>query len=139
MTAPCILDASAALAWAFRDELDEPARALSFGLADGYAEVPSVWHLEVANGLWVAERRGRITRDDALSFLATLVELDIRSDATAAERAFNDILDLAGRAQVAVYDAAYLDLALRRQLPLATRDEALAAAARRLGIALIPA
>lgn len=93
----------------------------------------------MANGLWVAERRGRITRDDALSFLATLVELDIRSDATAAERAFNDILDLAGRAQVAVYDAAYLDLALRRQLPLATRDEALAAAARRLGIALIPA
>ncbi len=103
------------------------------------AHVPAHWFLEVANGLCSAARRGRVDALRLAAFIQGLGGLDLTMDPDNGGGAFGPVLTLARHERLSAYDAAYLDLALRRQLPLATRDEALATAARRLGISLIPA
>jgi predicted nucleic acid-binding protein len=88
----------------------------------------------VANGLLIGERRGRITPTDTARILALLVALPIRVDAAGHERARQEVIELARRERLTSYDAAYLELAIREGLPLATLDQQLREAAARAGV-----
>ena len=101
------------------------------------ALVPAIWPLEIANVLIVAERKKRLRMVDSMRFLELLESLPIVVEKEHRGRIWRDILTLAREQQLSSYDAAYLDLAIRRELPLATLDKGLIAAARRCGVALL--
>lgn len=103
---------------------------------DQGAVVPGLWHLEVAYVLLQAEKRGRITTADLTMRLDLIAELPIATENEATARAWREILALARMQGLTTYDATYLELAIRRGLPLVTRDEALIAAAERTGVAV---
>lgn len=124
-----VLDASRTLAWCFEDEGGADTDALIDRVAAEGALVPAIWPLEVANALAVAERRGRIAPEDSVAFVALIEELPITVDAATASHAFHETLNLARDHGLSVYDAAYLELAVRAGLPLATLDEGLRRAA----------
>ena len=133
-----IVDSSAALAWVHEDEKNPGTDAVLDRVVDQGAIVPSLWHLEVANGLQVSIRRGRISegnRDTALAFLASL---DIEVDPDTTRHAWSDTLALSTRFNLTAYAAAYLELAHRRVLPLASLDGELRAAASTLGVDVLP-
>lgn len=132
-----VLDASTALSWCFADETTAESKAALDRLESEFAAVPAIWPLEVANILAAAERRRRIDPVDMAGFVAMLDRLDIRVDTATAARGLKEILALARSEKLSSYDAAYLDLAMREGLPLATRDRELAAAARRAGVAIV--
>jgi predicted nucleic acid-binding protein len=132
-----VLDASTALSWCFEDEATPEGDELLARLQAEFAIVPGHWPLEVANSLVMAERRRRLDPPRIERYLASMARLDIRTDVVTFDRTFTDVLHLARRERLTSYDAAYLDLALRENLPLATRDADLAAAARRVGIDVI--
>lgn len=134
-----VIDASVALAWVFGDEQHDAAWTVVEHLLDDTALVPSHFHLEIANGLLVALRRGRLTADQARSAVVALGALPIEVDPDTPGHTFSDIWPLAARHGLTTYDAAYLELAVRRRLPLATMDEPLARAARDEAIAVLPA
>lgn len=133
-----VLDTSMTMTWGFEDEVSGLAEAvLDRVLADG-AHVPSVWPLEVANALLIGERRGRLNRVQIVRFLRILEGLRITVDGDAVPRVvFGRISTLAREERLSVYDASYLDLALRRGLPLATLDGRLQAAAERVGVPVV--
>jgi predicted nucleic acid-binding protein len=131
---PFVLDASAVLDWAFEGNLQRTASAAYRRLVADEARVPSLWWFEIRNVLIVNERRGRLTVADTAEFLLGLSRLPIAADRDPDERA---ILALARRHRLTVYDAAYLELALRENIPLATLDAALARAARAEKVALL--
>ncbi len=133
-----VLDASVAISWCFADQASaETDRMLDIVRDDG-ALVPGLWFLEVGNVLLQAERRGKITAPDVAVRLELMSALPIMVDQNTVGRAWNEVLDLARAEQLSVYDAAYLELAIRRRLPLFTRDRALADAARRQYLAVLP-
>jgi len=132
-----VLDASTALSWCFKEEATPERLAVLQRLGMEEARVPALWPLEVANILVVAERRNRIVTAEVAQFLSLLAQLDIRIADDTAARALSDILTLAGREGLTSYDAAYLDLAMRDDLPLATSDRRLMAAAERCGVEVI--
>jgi predicted nucleic acid-binding protein len=129
-----VLDCSITLAWFFEDEADAYAEAVEDSLTKASAVVPALWSLEVANGLVVGERRRRTTEAKVTQFLALLRSLPIVVDDETAARAWQDTLPLARAHELSAYDAAYLELAMRRGLPLATLDEKLADAAEAAGV-----
>jgi predicted nucleic acid-binding protein len=131
-----VLDASVSLAWAFADEQNRVADRAETLLKTGaeIAFVPDLWWYEMRNILVVGERRGRISADVTAAFLSDMSELRIEMDAA---RDDVPLLDLARKHNLAVYDAAYLALALRERLPLATLDKHLEAAAAAEGVALL--
>jgi predicted nucleic acid-binding protein len=131
-----VLDNSVTMSWAFPDEANPYAQDVLTTLPGASAVVPSIWPLEAANVLLVGERRGRISRADSTSFVAILDSLSIGVDGETSERALKDTLDLARAQGLSVYDAAYLELAMRRGLPLATLDDKLKAAALAVGVAI---
>lgn len=100
------------------------------------ALVPAIWPLEVANVLLVGERKGRITPAGSKAFLASLAALPIVVDPIDSTRAFDAIVALGRRYKLSSYDASYLELALRHDLPLVTLDDGLRRAARAADIAL---
>jgi predicted nucleic acid-binding protein len=104
--------------------------------ADG-AAVPASWSLEIASGLVMAERRGRIKPAESAAFVAMIEELPIVADEATGVRALHETISLAREHRLTAYDAAYLELAMRRGLPLATDDRSLRAAAQRAGGALL--
>ncbi len=133
-----VLDASAALAWCFVEERTPASQQLLDRVAREGAVVPPLWHLEVGNILHAAERHARATIAQVADAIGSLARLPIATDqADAAQRA-RESLALARQHRLSVYGACYLDLALRRALPLATLDEALQRAARETGVELIP-
>jgi predicted nucleic acid-binding protein len=134
-----VLDASVALAWCFADERTPETQSLLARALDESVAVPSHWPLDLANILTNAERRGRIDPDRISRFIAMLGTIAVEVDATTHERGLSGILNLARQERITSYDAAYLDLALRERIPLATRDAALAEAARRVGVSVITA
>lgn len=99
--------------------------------------VPAHWFLEVTNVLAMAEKRERITAAASTEFLALLEALAIQVEEDTASRAFSQLLPLCRNHTLTSYDAAYLDLALRRRLPLATPDDDLRSAARQLGLEVL--
>lgn len=132
-----VLDASVTLAWAFPGEVRaEQARATLLRVAEDAAVVPVHWRLEVGNGLIIGERRGRIRVQQVDVVWRQLGELPIGIDAETNARAWNDAAALARQHGLTLYDAAYLELAARRGLPLATFDGPLARAAAAESIAL---
>ncbi len=133
-----VLDSSATLAWIYSDEVSDALQQLFVLVADSGALVPALWRLEVANSLTAAVRRGRIDaafRDAALRDLALL---DIAIDPQTDDHAWASTLHLADRFRLTLYDAAYLDLARRHSLPLASLDEELRAAAHAAGVEVLP-
>jgi predicted nucleic acid-binding protein len=137
-TKSLVLDASVSLAWCFEDESASLSERLLDALETGTEMLtPSIWPLEVANALLMAERRKRITNAQATAFLQRISKLPILVLPTPPERAFDHILPVARQHQITEYDAAYVELALREALPLATLDAKLRRAARSAGIALV--
>ncbi len=133
-----VIDASVTLSWCFRDERSEYAVNVLRRLADDSAIVPDLWALEVANGLLTAERRGRLTSADIAAVHAMLARLPIVRDGLTLDGALGAVVDLARAHNLSAYDAAYLELAMREGLSLATEDARLRLAAQAVGTALIP-
>ena len=131
-----ILDASVALAWCFSDESDRYADAVARKLPSIRSIVPVIWHLEISNALLVGERRGRCDQSDTSKWTAFLASLSISTEEHSGIRIFGEVLSLARAHNLSTYDAAYLELALRSDLPLATLDGRLKAAAASIGVAL---
>lgn len=129
-----VLDCSLTAAWFFEDEANAYAQAVEDSLPAAVALVPALWPLEVANALLVGERRKRATEAKVTTFLKLLKSLPISFDDETPDRAWDESLLLARLHQLSVYDAAYLELALRRDLPLATLDGPLKAAAKAAGV-----
>jgi predicted nucleic acid-binding protein len=125
-----VLDASVAVAWCFDDESTPAASALLDRLRTAPGHVPALWALEIGNILLGAERQRRISWARAVEFLGILGDLDIRVDPDVPGRAFRDVLPIARERRLTTYDASYLELAMRLGLPLATKDAALARAAK---------
>jgi predicted nucleic acid-binding protein len=133
-----ILDSSVTLAWFFADEADAYADAVARRLPAARAVVPAVWPLEIANALLVGERRKLSTETQAGRWLGQLAALPVEVEEMTPATAWGEVLRLARDHTLSAYDAAYLELALRRRLPLASLDERLRAALRAVGGALYP-
>jgi predicted nucleic acid-binding protein len=131
-----VIDSSIAIAWCFPDEQDEYSRSVLDALSSERAIVPDLWHLEVANTLVVGERRKCSTQADTVTWLGFLALLLITVDGETKAHAFGDKVNLAREHKLSAYDAAYLELAMRRGLPLATLDENLKTAAQSVGVVL---
>jgi predicted nucleic acid-binding protein len=134
-----VLDGSLTMAWCFEDEASPETDEIQDSLTAGaHAYVPTLWHLEIANVLWACERRNRITEADSVRFLAVLEALNITTDHQTEQHASQRTLGLARRHGLSVYDAAYLELAMRLGLPIASKDEALRKAAEAVGLSILP-
>jgi len=131
-----VIDSSIAIAWCFPDEKDEYSQAVLDALASEPAFVPDLWHLEIANALLVGERRKRSTQADTVAWMGFLTALPIAVDDQTKAHAFTDTTHLARTQNLSSYDATYLELAMRRGLPLATLDDKLKAAAKAVGVPL---
>ena len=132
-----VLDCSIAMAWCFADEADAVADSVLDRLSEDTALVPSVWPLEVANVLLVAERRDRITAAHAARFLDLLSALPIVVDETTQARAWGPVRSLGREHGLSSYDAAYLELAMRAGVPLASRDSVLRSGAEACGVPVL--
>ena len=128
-----VLDASVVLSWCFEDETSPYADAVLESLAETVALAPAIWPLEIGNVLVVTERRSRLDNAASVRFLSLLRQLPITVEQETAGRMFGEILTLTHGQQLSTYDASYLDLAMRADLPLATQDSALRQAAVRCG------
>jgi len=133
-----ILDASIALAWCFEDEASPETSALLDRLGAESASVPQLWRLEIGNVLIQAERRNRLTEAKMLEFLGLLEEIHLDVDHSLDAKHHREIIRLARAHKLSTYDATYLELALRKGLPLASKDAALRQAAASLGLAVLP-
>lgn len=135
-----VLDCSVAVAWCFEDEATEALDALLDRVQADGAVVPSWWMLEVANVLLMATRRGRVAREAVQERLALLDMLAIETDVDDVGPVWRStVLTLAQTEMLTFYDAVYLELAIRRGLPLASSDKALRRAAVQRGVAVGPA
>lgn len=137
MTASFVVDASVAMAWCFLDEETPATHGLLKGLKSKVALVPAWWYVEIANVVALAERKGRLSVAEIDDYLAVLDGLQIEVDNEAPQRAFSHLLPLCRKHKLTSYDAIYLELAIRRKLPLATLDEPLRKAAKKLGVRLL--
>lgn len=129
-----VVDASAAIAWVHPAQATEETELLLDEIQDGASFlVPALWLLEVANALLVLERRKKIHSQERAEALETLRALEPLVDLEGYRLAFTKVSELATRHGLSVYDAIYVELALRERVPLATRDASLRATARRAG------
>ena len=129
-----VLDCSATLPWVFASEATAATRALQDDLArDGKAWVPALWHLELGNVLLGAKRKGVLDQAGIEKFLSTLALYEIEVDGETMSLAWSKTIGLAESHGLTVYDAAYLELSLRKGLPLASLDEPLRKAMRQAG------
>lgn len=133
-----VVDSSAALAWSFADERTPATLAIAERVRDETALVTSIWPLEVANILRLAAVKGRISIEDRDATLRDLALLPFVVDDQTTQHAWTVTLALADRHGLTIYDASYLELAVRRRLPLATLDKALIAAALAEGVPVLP-
>ena len=131
---PFVVDASVAASWAFSDERHAIADEALERLREDEARVPGLWWFEIRNTLITGERRGRIKEAESVAFLQSLSRLGITLDHSPDE---GRVMALARRYRLTVYDSAYLELAQREGLPLATLDNALAAAAAQAEIPML--
>jgi len=133
-----VLDASVTMAWCFEDERTDLTEGVLDSLAEGgEAVVPPIWAYEVANVLVGAQQRGRLTAARVASFMEDLQDFAIQTDPQVEGRVLGPVAALARERRLTVYDAAYLELAMRSGLPIATLDERLQHAAGEVGVRLI--
>ena len=133
-----VIDASVTLAWILQDEHTLHTDQLFDAIANTGAVVPSLWRLEVANVLQLSVCRGRISQKYRDASLVSLKALPIEIDSETDVQAWDATLQLADRFRLTLYDAAHLELALRRSLPIATRNAELADAARLASVVVLP-
>ena len=131
---PVVIDNSVFMAWCMGDEDDPTANNAMLRMIDEGGVVPRIWWYELRNALLMNERRGRISQQQVLDTLADSQALGISIDDGHDEA---QVLDLARRLELTVYDSAYLEVALRRSLPLATLDDRLRKAAETIGVAVV--
>ncbi len=132
-----VLDCSATLAWVYAEETTQAVRAVFEVVARGGAWVPGLWRLEIANVLEMGVRRRRHDADFRDATLADLALMPIRLDPETDQHAWAATARLAARHGLTLYDAAYLELARRRDMPLATLDRELRVAALAEGVPLL--
>ena len=137
MTEAFIVDASVAIAWVHPAQATRHTEGMLDAIADGATlEVPALWPLDVANALVVLVRQRKLKEQERQAALGWLQGLRLRLDHEMAGLTVSRLSDLATAHQLSVYDATYLELALRRQLPLACADGALRNAAKSTGVSL---
>ena len=134
---PFVLDASLTMTWAFTNEATPFTERVLESLKATHAVATALWPFEVTNALLNAERRGRINAELLAEFLERLRLLPIQIEYRPAIWLGQQILPLAKAHRLTAYDAAYLELASREGLPLATSDEDLRTAARSAGVPLV--
>lgn len=132
-----VVDASVALAWCFADEVSELADRVLDQLEHDEALAPAIWPLEVANGLRTAERRGRLDLADLSHVRELLISLPVQVEGVPLDAALGEVTEIARHLDLTAYDAAYLALAARRGLALATVDDRLRRACERAGVELV--
>jgi len=135
---PFVLDASVAMAWCYQDETTPYAIEVLEKLRADAALVPAIWPLEVANAVCMGERRQRLRPGDIMRFTDLVCALPIMVDSPLIPRDLGPVLALAREHKLSSYDAAYIELAVRARLSLATRDTRLQAAAATVGVPLVP-
>jgi predicted nucleic acid-binding protein len=139
MSGAFILDCSVTMAWFFAGEATPETDGILDRLNQGgRAVVAQHWCLEVGNTLLMGERRKRCTPADASHFLGILGALAIDTNPETAANSTATTLALARAHGLTLYDAAYLELAMRASLPLATLDKDLRSAARKVGVTVLP-
>ena len=131
---PIVLDASIVAAWALADELSPIAEKADSFLDSDTALVPRIWWYEIRNLLVISERRNRISAVDSAVFLQSLAGYPIEISTVEEEQA---VFQIARQFRLSFYDAAYLELAQRNRIPLATLDKALQLAATSTGVSLL--
>lgn len=132
-----VIDNSVVMAWCFEDEISPYADLILDSLENMTAIVPSIWPLEVGNVLLAAERKKRLSEAASNKFIELLSELPIIVDQEPPERMIREILSLARKHNLSTYDASYLDLAIKRELPIATLDDRLLAAAKQIHVEVV--
>jgi predicted nucleic acid-binding protein len=130
MSARFVVDTSVVMAWCFQDAGNRYADAVLESLETSEACAPAIWPLEVGNVLLVAERKRRLSEASLVRFLALLRSLPITVEQEAPDRILTEIISLARTHHLSTYDASYLDLAMRLELPIATQDAQLVKAAQ---------
>jgi predicted nucleic acid-binding protein len=133
-----VLDCSVTLSWLLPDERRDATDGLADELERTTALAPAIWPYEVANALLVAQRRARISEGDISRVRRALASLPIEIEAVAIDNVLSAVSDLARKLAITSYDAAYLELAARRRLPLATLDERLRKACAKLEVGVLP-
>jgi predicted nucleic acid-binding protein len=132
-----VVDASVTLAWCFADEGSELADRVLDQFERDEAVAPAIWPLEVANGLRTAERLGRLDLADLAHVRELLTALPVQVEVVPLDTALGEVAEVARQLDLTAYDAAYLALAARRGLALATVDERLRRACERAGVKLV--
>ncbi|MDE0204626.1 MAG: type II toxin-antitoxin system VapC family toxin [Candidatus Tectomicrobia bacterium] len=131
---PIVIDSSVFLAWCLADEEEPTATGAMRQVTEEGGVAPRIWWYELRNALLMNERRGRISSQQVLDTLTDSLALGISMDDQHDE---SQLLELARRYELTVYDAAYLEVAFRRGLPLATLDSRLRGAAKAVGVAVV--
>ena len=132
-----VMDCSIALSWYFSDEATDSTQALRERLVEASIHVPSLWPLEVTNALLAALRRKRITETELQGLLTDLRQLPDEIDRETDSMVWEDSFYLAKQFNLSIYDATYLELAVRKELPIATLDKALANASLEAGVTVL--
>ena len=131
-----VVDNSVVMSWCFKDETNNYADIVLDRLTEIVAVVPSIWPLEVVNVLLVAERQKRLSESDSIRFLTLLSQLPILVEYERPEM-MKELLALARSNNLSSYDASYLDLAMRKGVPIATLDNKLIEAAKRIDVPIL--
>jgi predicted nucleic acid-binding protein len=137
MMSSFVIDNSVVMSWCFKDETNKYGDAVLERLAEFTAIVPPIWPLEVVNVLLVAERRNRLKQVDSVRFITLLSQLPIVVEHEASERQMKDLLALGRASNLSSYDAAYLDLSVRKDCPIATLDKKLIEAAKKADVTIL--
>lgn len=137
MSTRFVVDNSIVMTWCFQDEMVPYAEAVLDSLAEAVAVVPAIWPLEVINVLLVAERNGRLHEADSVRFVSLIGQLPIMVDRSWPERLMRDLLAIGRMHNLSSYETAYLELAMRQGLPIATLDKRLHQAARRIDLPIL--
>ena len=132
-----VIDNSVVMSWCFKDETNEYADAVLDKLSETTAIVPSIWPLEVVNVLLVAERRNRLKQADSVRFITLLSQLPIIVEHEWPEKMMTELLALGRAKNLTSYDAFYLDLAMRKDCPIATLDKRLMDAAKDISVKIV--
>jgi predicted nucleic acid-binding protein len=135
VSASFIVDASVGFAWVDQGQATpETDHLLNEVAAGATVIVPALWFLEMSNVLLIAQRRRRLTAGQRKAAMEKLTAMQLTVDEAGSRNAFGKTSELAEKYGLTIYDATYLELALRRSLPLASRDEALKNAAKQCGL-----
>jgi predicted nucleic acid-binding protein len=129
-----VVDNSVVMSWCFKSDANKYGDAVLDILAESTALVPPIWPLEVVNVLLVAERRNRLKQVDSVRFITLLSQLPIVVEHEGPERKMKDLLSLGRATNLSSYDAAYLDVAMRNDCPIATLDKKLIEAAKNVDV-----